>query len=448
MGRVCVIGGGAAGMMAAVFAAKSGAAVELYEKNEKLGKKLYITGKGRCNLTNDCGVEELLQHVCVNGKFLYSGFYGFTAQDAMAFFQEAGTPVKTERGGRVFPVSDHACDVTAALERKMRQYGVKIHLNTEVKGLLLEEGRTAGIRLSGREERFDRVIVATGGLSYPVTGSTGDGYRFAQEAGHEVTKCFPALVPMNVKEAWVKELQGLSLRNVRISIREMPDVGGDRQSIPGGGPEGKAKRQRGKGVLYEEFGEMLFTHFGVSGPLMLTASSYVGKLLRERPLGMSIDLKPALTRGQLDARVLRDFEASPNKSFKNVVSGLFPAKLLPVMVSLSGIQPEKKAHLITREERLGFVDRIRNLELTLTGLRDYREAVITRGGVAVQGVNPSTMESRLTPGLYFAGEVLDLDAVTGGYNLQIAWSTGYLAGTAAGKNIKRGVEKPREKEET
>ncbi len=411
MGRICVIGGGAAGMMAAVFAAKGGGAVELYEKNEKLGKKLFITGKGRCNLTNDCEVEELLQHVCTNGKFLYSGFYGFTAQDAMAFFREAGTPVKTERGGRVFPVSDHAYDVTAALERKMRQYGVKIHLNTVVEGLFLEEGQLAGIRLFGKTEPFDRVIVATGGLSYPVTGSTGDGYRFAEEAGHEVTPCIPSLVPVNAAEAWVKELQGLSLRNVKMSVYEMP---------------------KGKRAVYEEFGEMLFTHFGVSGPLVLSASSYVGRRLRERPLCMVIDLKPALTREQLDARVLRDFDASPNKSFKNVAAGLFPARLVPVMISLSGIEPEKKVHLITREERLAFVDRIKNLELTLTGLRDYREAVITKGGVAVRSVNPSTMESRLTPGLYFAGEVLDLDAVTGGYNLQIAWSTGYLAGTAAG----------------
>ena len=411
MGRICVIGGGAAGMMAAVFAAKGGGAVELYEKNEKLGKKLFITGKGRCNLTNDCEVEELLQHVCTNGKLLYSGFYGFTAQDAMAFFREAGTPVKTERGGRVFPVSDHAYDVTAALERKMRQYGVKIHLNTVVEGLFLEEGQLAGIRLFGKTEPFDRVIVATGGLSYPVTGSTGDGYRFAEEAGHEVTPCIPSLVPVNAAEAWVKELQGLSLRNVKMSVYEMP---------------------KGKRAVYEEFGEMLFTHFGVSGPLVLSASSYVGRRLRERPLCMVIDLKPALTREQLDARVLRDFDASPNKSFKNVAAGLFPARLVPVMISLSGIEPEKKVHLITREERLAFVDRIKNLELTLTGLRDYREAVITKGGVAVRSVNPSTMESRLTPGLYFAGEVLDLDAVTGGYNLQIAWSTGYLAGTAAG----------------
>ena len=412
MKRVCIIGGGAAGMMAAVFAAKNGARVELFEKNEKLGKKIYITGKGRCNLTNNCEVEELLQNVCTNAKFLYSGFYSFTAQDVMAFFEEAGTPLKTERGNRVFPASDHAYDVTAALERMMKQYGVQVHLRTAVEALLTREKdgeiQACGLGLAdGKEVPADAVIVATGGFSYQSTGSTGDGYRFAEEAGHTVTERIPALVPMNAKEAWVKELQGLSLRNVNMTVYQE------------------------KKKLYDAFGEMLFTHFGVSGPLVLTASSFVGARLKRQPLRMVIDLKPALSKEQLDARVLRDFEAAPNKNFKNAVSGLFPAKLQPVMLDLSGIDPEKKVNLISREERREFVDLMKNLELTVTGLRDYNEAIITKGGVSVREVNPSTMESKKLPGLYFAGEVLDLDAVTGGFNLQIAWSTGYLAGCAA-----------------
>lgn len=417
-------------MMAAVFAAKKGARVEIYEKNEKLGKKLYITGKGRCNLTNNCQAEELLQHVCSNVKFLYSGFYGFTAQDTMAFFEEAGTPVKTERGGRVFPASDHSYDVTAALKRKLKEYGVRVHLQTAVQGLLTENGRATGIRLPEKTERADAVIVATGGLSYPVTGSTGDGYRFARETGHAVTECLPSLVPVNAKEGWVKELQGLSLRNVKISIFAQPEDKDDVSSREGA-PAGAKKKHSRKKLLYEGFGEMLFTHFGVSGPLVLTASSYVGARLRKQSLRMVIDLKPALTREQLDARILREFEAVPNRDFKNVAAGLFPAKLQPVMMALGGIAPEKKVNLISREERQGFVDKMKNLELTLTGLRNYNEAVITKGGVSVRDINPSTMESKLVSGLYFAGEVLDVDAVTGGFNLQIAWSTGYLAGCAA-----------------
>lgn len=419
MRRVIMVGGGAAGMMAAVFAAKQGAQVDLYEKNEKLGKKLYITGKGRCNLTNNCEVEELLRNVRSNAKFLYSGFYGFTAQDAMEFFQEAGLALKTERGNRVFPVSDHAYDVTAALERSMKALGVRVHLNREVERLLIQDGEIQGVLLkeagasggsrkgSSRKALADAVVVATGGLSYPVTGSTGDGYEWARDAGHEVTKLLPSLVPMNVKEDWVRELMGLSLRNVQITI------------------------YNGRKRLYEEFGEMLFTHFGVSGPLILTASSCVGEKLREESLRMVIDLKPALTMEQLDARVLRDFEQAPNKNFKNVAAGLFPAKLSPVMLRFSGIDPEKKVNLISRKERQKFVESVKNLELTLTGLRDYREAVITKGGVRVQEIHPSTMESKLVKGLYFAGEVLDLDALTGGFNLQIAWSTAYLAGCAA-----------------
>lgn len=409
MSKVLIIGGGAAGMMAAVFAAENGNQVELFEKNEKLGKKLYITGKGRCNLTNACDMETLLSSVRTNGKFLYSAFYGFTNQDAIAFFKEAGLPVKVERGERVFPVSDKSGDVIDALRNAMRKAGVSVHLNTPVKELLIKEGCVRGVILAdGREISAAEVIVATGGVSYASTGSTGDGYRFAEAAGLKVTERLPALVPFNVKEAYIKELQGLSLRNVEITIRN------------------------GKKEVYREFGEMLFTHFGVSGPLILTASSYVGSLVRKQELPLSVDLKPALTFEQLNARVLRDFEKNQNKSFKNAIGGLFPAKLAPVMLALSGVDPDKKVNVISREERQQFVNLIKKLPMTVTGLRDFKEAIITRGGVAVKEINPSTMESKKVPGLYFIGEVLDLDAVTGGFNLQIAWSTAYAAGNAVG----------------
>ena len=407
MSRVLIVGGGAAGMLASVFAARRGHEVHVFEKNEKLGKKLYITGKGRCNLTNACGMDTLFDSVRTNARFLYSAFYGFTNQDAVNFFEEEGLRLKTERGERVFPVSDKSADVLDTLRRSMKKAGVKVHLNTVVKELICRDGQTEGILLqNGETVKGDAVIVATGGLSYPSTGSTGDGYRFAEEAGHKVTDCLPSLVPFNIREEYVKELQGLSLKNVEISI------------------------YNGKKQIFREFGEMLFTHFGVSGPLILTASSYAGPQAARQELRLVLDLKPALTAEQLDQRVLRDFDANPNKSFKNVASGLFPAKLTPVMIRLSGIDPDKKVHDISREERQRFVHLIKNLEMTVTGLRDYREAIITKGGVSVKEINPSTMESKLVKGLYFIGEVLDLDAVTGGFNLQIAWSTAYAAGNA------------------
>lgn len=413
MSKVLIVGGGAAGMLASVFAARRGCEVHVFEKNEKLGKKLYITGKGRCNLTNACEMDALFDSVRTNARFLYSAFYGFTNQDAMNFFEEEGLALKTERGERVFPVSDKSADVLDTLRRSMRKAGVKVHLNNEVKEVLCCDGQATGIRLeNGEIVKGESVIVATGGLSYPSTGSTGDGYRFAKEAGHKVTDCLPALVPFNVWENFVKELQGLSLKNVEIAI------------------------YNGKKQVYREFGEMLFTHFGVSGPLILTASSYVGTLAARQELRMTLDLKPALTPEQLDQRILRDFDANPNKSFKNVIAGLFPAKLTPVMIALSGINPDKKVHDISREERQNLVRLIKNLEMTITGLRDYREAIITKGGVSVKEINPSTMESRLIKGLYFIGEVLDLDAVTGGFNLQIAWSTAYAAGNAVGDSRK------------
>ena len=407
MSKILIVGGGAAGMMASVFAARNGHEVHIFEKNEKTGKKLYITGKGRCNLTNACDMDTLFTSVCTNEKFLYSAFYGFTNQDAMNFFEEAGVKLKTERGNRVFPMSDRSGDILDALRRQMKKSGVQVQLNTEVSDILTKDGQASGICLSDdRTIMGDAVIVATGGLSYASTGSTGDGYHFAEQLGHKVSPCQPSLVPFNIREAFVKELQGLSLKNVEIHIRS------------------------GKKELYREFGEMLFTHFGVSGPLILTASSYVGKLAAKQELSLTLDLKPALTVEQLDQRILRDFEENKNKAFKNAVSGLFPAKLTPVMIFLSGIDPDKKVHEISREERKHFANLVKNLEMTITGLRGFEEAIITRGGVSVKEINPSTMESRLVSGLYFIGEVLDLDAVTGGFNLQIAWSTAYAAGNA------------------
>ena len=405
MKKVLVIGGGAAGMFAAISAAEEGHEVHLFEKNEKCGKKLYITGKGRCNLTNACEMEDLFNNVCSNSKFLYSSFYGFTNQDVIAFFEENGTKTKVERGERVFPLSDHSSDVIGALTRRMRALGVQVHLNIEVKEILTEEGRVTGLLFSdGTKETGDAVILATGGLSYPSTGSTGDGYRFAEKLGHKITELSPALVPMNVKEEDCRRLQGLSLKNVRVSL------------------------SAGKKCFYEDFGEMMFTHFGVTGPLILSASSQVPKKFRGQELTLSIDLKPALSPEQLDDRLLRDFSKEKNKQFKNVLGGLFPSKLIPVMVERSGIEPEKQVNAIEKTERLQFVEKIKNFRLTVTGFRDYNEAIITRGGVCVKEVNPSTMESKLVSGLFFAGEILDLDALTGGFNLQIAWSTAYAAG--------------------
>lgn len=412
MSHVIVVGGGAAGMFAAIAAAKNGHQVTLYEKNEKLGKKIFITGKGRCNITNAADMEELFDAVVTNSKFLYSSFYGYTNQNVIDFFEDAGVPVKIERGNRVFPISDHSSDVIRALEREMKKVGVKVCLNTEVKSVEAEKGKFNKVVLKDTTiQTADACIVATGGLSYRSTGSTGDGFRFAENVGHKVIQCFPSLVPMETKEPWICELQGLSLRNVEAKILD------------------------GKKELYKDFGEMLFTHFGVSGPLIISASSYVGKKFmdkngQKKELTLEIDLKPALTEEQLDQRVLRDFEENHNRQFKNAITKLFPTKLIPVMLELGGIDPEKKVNSIEKEERKQFVHLIKHFRMTLTGLRDYPEAIITKGGVNVKEIDPGTMESKLVKGLYFAGEVLDLDALTGGFNLQIAWSTGYAAGNA------------------
>lgn len=395
-------------MFAAAVAAQKGCEVFLFEKNEKLGKKLYITGKGRCNVTNDCGPEELLSAVVRNRKFLYSAFYTFGSRDMMDFLEKAGVPLKTERGNRVFPVSDHSSDIIRALERRIREYGVHIRLKSTVTSLYTDNGRVSGLYLQdGSLHRGDAVIVATGGLSYPSTGSDGDGYRFAGECGLQVTELAPSLVPLRTKEEYIPRMQGLSLKNVTLTVKN------------------------GKKILYQDFGEMMFTHSGITGPLVLSASAHIGDALKKQgELPAFIDLKPALTEEQLDARILREFETGKNKQFKNVISVLFPASLTPVMVEIGGIPPEKPVHEISREERHHFGSLIKNFPVTVTGLGEFKEAVITRGGVAVKEISPSTMESKRMPGLYFAGEVLDLDAVTGGYNLQIAWSTAYLAALA------------------
>ena len=408
MGKVIVIGGGAAGMMAALAAAEKGCRVCLIEKNEKLGKKLFITGKGRCNVTNAGDMETLFANVRANGKFLYSAFYGYDNRRVMDFLEGAGCRLKTERGDRVFPLSDHSSDVISAFARELKRRGVEILLNTEAKSLILgkDESIVEGVRLSGgRQVHGNMCVVCTGGLSYPSTGSTGDGYGFAKEAGHQVVGQRPGLVPFNVREDWCGRLMGLSLKNVSLRL-----VCGGRET-------------------YQGFGEMLFTHFGVSGPLVLSASSHY-----ESGQGavLYIDLKPALTAEQLDKRLLRDFDENKNKRFGNALGGLFPMKLIPVMVELSGIRSDKKVNEITKEERRRFGELIKAVPLTVKGLRGYEEAIITRGGVCVKEINPSTMESKKVKGLYFAGEVLDVDALTGGFNLQIAWSTGHLAGSCAG----------------
>lgn len=390
-------------MMAAISAAEHGHAVTLLEQNEKLGKKIYITGKGRCNVTNAGGMDAVRENVATNPKFLYSAFSAFGSQDIITLLEEEGCAVKTERGGRVFPVSDHASDVTRALTRRMERLGVEIRLHSKVRSLECEDGACTGVRLREGVRKAEAVIVATGGCSYPSTGSTGDGYRFAEESGHTVTKRRPGLVPFETKEDWAPSLQGLSLRNVQITAVK----------------EGK--------TLYREFGEMLFTHFGVSGPAVLSASSLVGDKL---PMTLSIDLKPALTREQLDQRILREFSQAANRSLKNAVESLYPSKLLPVMLFVSGVNGEKRVNEVTKKERERLLEHTKALRLTLTGLRGFNEAIITRGGVSVKEIKAGSLESKKIRGLYFAGEVLDVDALTGGYNLQIAWSTGYLAGAS------------------
>lgn len=405
MSKVVVVGGGAAGMMAAYQASENGHKVILVDKNEKLGKKIYITGKGRCNLTNAGELEVIFNNIMTNRKFLYSALYSFTNDDVINFFENNGMKTKIERGNRVFPVSDHSSDVISTIVKALRKNQVDIRLFTPVKDLIITNDKACGVLLeNGEKIMCDSVIIATGGLSYPSTGSTGDGYRFAKDSGHSINKCEPSLVPMNIKEEWVKELQGLSLRNVNIRIIN------------------------GKKKLYNELGEMLFTHFGVSGPLILSASAMINRKYFDENLKIIIDLKPALDVEQLNKRILRDFEEELNKQYKNSLNKLLPSKLVPVVINLSGIDPDKQVNTITKEERQKLAYLLKNLEISFNGFRGWNEAIITKGGISVKDINPSTMESKIVSNLYFCGEVLDLDALTGGYNLQIAWSTGYLAG--------------------
>ncbi|MGN0466620.1 MAG: NAD(P)/FAD-dependent oxidoreductase [Lachnospiraceae bacterium] len=417
MEQVIIIGGGAAGMMAAIWAARSGKKVTLYEKNEKLGKKLFITGKGRCNLTNSCDIENLFQNVVTNSKFLYSAFYTLTNEDTIKFFEEIGLQTKIERGLRVFPVSDKSSDVIRVLKNEMERLGVEIVYHTEVREVLYEsvsggeeKEKVSGVLLkNGKKVLASSVIVATGGASYPSTGSTGDGYQIAKDAGHKVIDIVPSLVPLEIKEDACKQMQGLSLKNVGLTLFA------------------------GKKKLYDDFGEMIFTHFGMSGPLVLSSSPHVQnyrmkKKKKEEELIIELDLKPALSMEKLDARVLKDFSEEKNKFFKNSLEHLLPKKLIPIIIEWSGILPEKKVNEITREERQQLVYLIKHMRFTVAGTRGFSEAIITKGGVSVKEIDPSTMESKKKAGLYFVGEVLDLDALTGGFNLQIAWSTGYLAG--------------------
>ena len=407
MREVVVIGGGAAGMMAAITASENGAKVTLIERNDRLGKKLRITGKGRCNVTNACDTREFLEHVPTNPRFLYSALDCFSTEDTMSFFESCGVPLKVERGRRVFPVSDRAEDIVAAMVKRVKSLGVEI-VTGRVEGLIIEDGSVVGCYVGNKEIRGDAVIIATGGRSYPGTGSDGDGYRLASEAGHSVLPLIPSLVPLTSGSKICPSLQGLSLRNVALKVTEAAT----------------GKR------IYDDFGEMMFTHFGMTGPMILSASAHLKDMSAGR-YEVHIDLKPALDEKQLDTRVLSDFAKYANKDFINALSDLLPAKLIPVVVGLSGIDGRKKVNSVTREERAALCGVIKDLRIRIDGFRPIAEAIITKGGVNVKEISPGTMCSKLCDGLYFAGEVIDVDAYTGGYNLQIAFSTGALAGRSA-----------------
>lgn len=404
--EIVVIGGGAAGMIAASTAARRGLDVYLIEKNRRLGKKMLITGKGRCNITNSTDIQGLVANIPVNGKFLYSAFSAFSNWDIVAMLEELGVPTKIERGNRIFPKSDRSRDVVDALTRAVIESGTKI-VRDEVVKIVSREGRVSHVELKGGQRLYcDSVIVATGGLSYPKTGCTGDGYRFAKANGHKVVPTTPALVPLETYESWVKDVQGLSLKNVQIVLVD-----------------------ENENKIYEDFGEMLFTHFGVSGPIILSASSYIHNLNKNK-YKLIIDLKPALSMEKLDRRLQRDFEKYSRKIFSNSLGDLLPRALIPVVIELSGILPSKEVNQITREERLSLAHLLKNMELNIKSFRPIEEAIVTSGGVDTKEIDPKTMESRLIDGLYFAGEVIDVSGYTGGFNLQIAFSTGYLAGAS------------------
>ena len=412
--KVIVIGGGPAGIISAISSARNGDNVILIEKNNSLGKKLLITGKGRCNITSSIDISDFIKNVPGNGKFLYSAFQNFTNIDIIKLIEENGIKVKEERGNRIFPVTDNAKDVLMCFEKELRKYkNIEIRLNTKVKEILEENKEVMGILLeSGEKLLASKVIIATGGKSYPLTGSTGDGYKMASKLGHTVEKIQGSLVPLTADKILCQSMQGLSLRNVKIQIKDLE----------------KNKK------IYEDFGEMLFTHFGISGPTILSSSAHllrykeIDRLLKENKIKLIIDLKPALSEEELDKRIIRDFEEFINKEFKNSLEKLLPKKMIESVINLSGINPIKKVNEITKEERKNLVNLIKNFEVSIDGFRPVEEAIVTAGGISVKEINPKTMESKLVKGLYFAGEVIDVDAYTGGFNLQIAYSTGYTAG--------------------
>lgn len=415
MSDVVVIGGGPAGMMAAFAAAKQGSKVTLLEKNEKLGKKLYITGKGRCNLTNGAEISDFFPQIRKNRKFLYSAFYGFTNRDLMDFFEGRGIALKIERGNRVFPRSDHSSDIIRGMEGALRENGVEIRLNRRAVELLCEEGRIKGVRTDdGEVRKTDAVILAAGGKSYPATGSDGTGYALAERLGHTVSPLYPSLVPLILKETFPRELAGLSLKNVELLAYD------------------------GKKKLFSEFGELLFTHTGISGPIALTASTTLTEALSDgRILSLSLDLKPALSPEKLHERIVREVNASPNQELKTMMPRLLPKSLGEVLMREAKLPPEIRLNSLTKEMRGQLVRYLKAFPMTAIDTAGFREAIITRGGIRASEIHPGTMESKLVRGLYFAGEMIDCDAVTGGYNLQIAWSTGYLAGESAGKGEER-----------
>ena len=405
MRNTVIIGGGAAGLMAAAVSAGNGCRVTVIEKNNRCGRKLMITGKGRCNVTNNCDRDTLIANTVKNPRFLYSAFSEFGSSDTMAFFENAGVALKTERGKRVFPVSDKAVDIVDALVKTAVSAGVRI-INARAVGILCGDGKVKGVKLSdGGIIQADSILIATGGRSYPVTGSTGDGYKFAAACGHTVSSIGPSLVPLCCREKFCSELSGLSLRNVTLALYE----------------KGRSK------PVHKELGEMLFTHFGISGPLVLTASAYINNYGRKEYTCV-IDLKPALSNEQLDSRIIRDFKEVSNKNFSNSLDRLLPKSLVPVIINLSGIDRDIKVNRVSRQQRQKLVETIKNFTLHIEGARPVDEAIITRGGVSVKEIDPRTMQSKIISGLYFAGEVIDTDALTGGFNLQIAFSTGFTAG--------------------
>jgi len=404
---ICVVGGGPAGMMAAITAAKNGSAVTLLEKNEKLGKKLYITGKGRCNLTNNCTRDEFMENVNGNARFMFSSFSALNPQDLMTWFEERGVPLVTERGRRVFPESQKSSDILRCLDRECHRVGVEVRLNAEVESLIVEGDRVVGVHLAhGRDVYCDEVILATGGLSYPVTGSTGDGMRWADQLGHRIKKTRPGLVPLKLSDIWVPTLQGLSLKNVALKVK------------------------RGKKQIFSDLGEMMFTHYGITGPLVLTLSSLV-EAEDEGEMIFHLDLKPGMTDKELQEKLIRECAQEPERSVRNMLAKRMPSRLAPVVAQLANVTDQKPSHQLTREERNRIVMIMKDMQLHYSGTMPYAEAVITRGGVDVRDIHPATMASRKMQGLYFAGEMMDVDAFTGGYNLQIAFSTGYAAGLAA-----------------